>query len=93
MTEPTDSACRSARTPPVGWPPRRRCFVLTGGPGGGKSTLMAQLRADDPLAARWLLVPEAAPLLFRAGLNGREQRFQAAVVRLQIALETGCAQA
>ena len=43
-------------------------LVLTGGPGGGKTTLMETLRAEGD---RWLLVPEAAPLLFRAGLDGR----------------------
>ena len=36
--------------------------MLTGGPGGGKSALMAELRAADPCAERWLLMPEAAPL-------------------------------
>jgi predicted ATPase len=74
-------------------PVRRRCFVLTGGPGGGKSTLIAELRAADRSAQRWLLVPEAAPLLFQAGLDAREQRFQVATAGLQVALETACAQA
>lgn len=46
---------------------------------------MRELCAEAPDAWRWLLVPEAAPLLFRAGLDGREKRFQRAVVRLQIA--------
>lgn len=78
---------------PVASTARCPCFVLTGGPGGGKSALMAELRAADPFAQRWLLVPEAAPLLFQAGLDAREQRFQVAVVRLQLALEAGCAQA
>ncbi|WP_119071419.1 AAA family ATPase [Aggregatilinea lenta] len=67
-------------------------IVLTGGPGGGKTTLMRELRADDPSAKRWILVPEAAPLLFQAGLNGHEPAFQRAVVRLQIALEEICAE-
>lgn len=67
-------------------------IVLTGGPGCGKSTLMHELRAEDPHARRWLLVPEAAPLLFQAGLDGREKGFQRAVVRLQMALEEICAQ-
>jgi hypothetical protein len=42
---------------------------------------------------RWLLVPEAAPLLFATGLNGHEKPFQKAVVRLQIELEETCAEA
>jgi hypothetical protein len=39
------------------------------------------------------MVPEAAPLLFQAGLDGRQRSFQRAVVRLQIALEDTCSQA
>jgi len=54
---------------------------------------MCVLRAQDPHARRWLLVPEAAPLLFQAGLDGREKRFQRAVVHLQIALEQSCREA
>ena len=42
---------------------------------------------------KWVLVPEAAPWLFRAGLNASEKSFQAGVVHLQIALEDACAQA
>jgi len=68
-------------------------IVLTGGPGGGKTTLMNELRAEDPYAERWLFVPEAAPLLFRSGLNGREKSFQRTVVNLQIAMEEICAEA
>jgi len=67
--------------------------VLTGGPGGGKTTFMHELRAEDPYARRWLLVPEAAPLLFQAGLSAREKGFQRTVVRLQITLEDACAEA
>lgn len=67
--------------------------VLTGGPGGGKSTLMRELHMEDRHARRWLLVPEAAPLLFQAGLDAHEKSFQRAVVRLQIALEDACAEA
>lgn len=54
---------------------------------------MRELRAEAPHSRRWLLIPEAAPLLFRAGLDGREKRFQRAVVRLQIAMERICAEA
>jgi hypothetical protein len=66
-------------------------IVLTGGPCGGKTTLLRELRAADPRGERWLPVPEAAPLLFQAGLDGRRQSFQQAVVKLQIALEESCA--
>jgi hypothetical protein len=68
-------------------------IVLTGGPGGGKTALMRELRTEDRHAGRWLLVPEVAPLLFQVGLEGSEKRFQRAVVRLQIALEEVCAEA
>ena len=71
--------------------PECRRIVLTGGPGGGKSTLMAELRAEDPQAERWLLVPEAARLLLSAGLVQGSKHFQREVVRLQIALEGGVA--
>jgi hypothetical protein len=54
---------------------------------------MRELRTQDPPARRWLLVPEAAPLLFQAGFDGRQKGFQRAVVRLQIALEEICAEA
>lgn len=69
---------------------RNPTIVLTGGPCGGKTTLMRELRADDSEARRWLLIPEAAPLLFQAGLDARRKEFQRAVVQVQIALEQAC---
>ena len=68
-------------------------IVLTGGPGGGKSTLMRELHAEDPYARRWLLVPEAAPMMFQVGLDARQKSFQRAVVGLQMALEEVCSEA
>lgn len=66
---------------------------------------MRELRAEDqghdpgknvmaPLSNhdhRWLMVPEAAPLLFQAGLDGGAKSFQRSVVGLQIALENAIA--
>jgi len=49
---------------------------------------MPELREEDPYAKRWVMVPEAAPLLFQGGLDTRLKSFQVAVVRLQIELET-----
>ena len=54
---------------------------------------MRELRAEDPRAERWLIIPEVAPLLFQAGLDARQKRFQGSVVHLQIALEDACATA
>lgn len=68
-------------------------IALTGGPCGGKTTFMRELREQDPDAVRWLMVPEAAPLLFSAGLRARERAFQRAVVTLQIGLEEACSAA
>ena len=68
-------------------------IVLTGGPCGGKTTLMRDLRNEDLGSNRWLMVPEAAPLLFQAGLDGKLKHFQRSVVGLQIALENACATA
>jgi len=68
-------------------------IVLAGGPCGGKTTLMGELCAEDSHAQRWIMVLEAAPLLFQAGLDGRRKGFQKAVARLQIALEDACADA
>jgi hypothetical protein len=70
---------------------RRPCNALTGGPCGGKSTLIRELLADATEADEWLSVPETAPRLFRAGLDSRQKDFEVAVVQLQIAIEDTCA--
>ena len=61
--------------------------ALTGGPGGGKTTLLRELRAADPDAERFVCVPEAATLLLRAGLRQGTQAFQLGIVAVQRALE------
>jgi hypothetical protein len=67
-----------------------KCAVLTGGPCGGKTTLLRELRSEDPHADRWLILPEVAPLLFRAGLNATRCESLAAAVQAQVALEEAC---
>jgi AAA domain len=66
-------------------------IVLTGGPGGGKSTLMHELRVTGLSGRRCVLVPEAASLVFQARGDHSEKSFQVAVVRAQMALEEACA--
>jgi len=66
-------------------------IVLTGGPGGGKTTLMRELRKADPNAEKWILVPEAATILIRAGHRPGSKEFQLAVVEIQASLEKACA--
>ncbi len=62
-------------------------IVLTGGPGGGKTSVLEELRRRDPHAERLLIVPEAASLLLRAGHVSGTKVLQLAIVRLQIILE------
>jgi predicted ATPase len=68
-------------------------IVLTGGPGGGKTSFMRELREADPEARVYLLVPEAATQLISAGLRPGTMDFQRAVIHLQHSLESACAQA
>jgi hypothetical protein len=70
-----------------------RLVVLTGGPCGGKTTLLHQLRSEDPHARQWVLLPEVAPLLMHTGLSSRRREFQLASVEAQVALEEACTSA
>jgi hypothetical protein len=65
-------------------------IVLTGGPGGGKTSLLRELRREDPLGDRFILVPEAATILIEAGHLPGTKEFQLAVVELQQKLEKLC---
>jgi broad-specificity NMP kinase len=70
----------------------KRCrIVLTGGPGGGKTTAADLFRRE--LGSRVALVPESATLLFSGGFprvkgSDAERATQVAIYRLQQSLET-----
>ena len=68
-------------------------IVLTGGPGGGKSTLIRELQSDPEWSDRFIILPEAISLMGGVGISPNEQRFQRVMVHLQIALEDGLAHA
>ena len=69
----------------------RTTIVLTGGPGGGKTTLIEELAHDPAWRGRFLALPEAIFSLGRVGISPREQLFQRLVVETQRALEEALA--
>ena len=62
-------------------------IVLTGGPGGGKTTLINELAGDLVWAGCFIALPEAISLMGGVGLSPREKRFQSEMVRVQMAQE------
>jgi len=68
---------------------KRPVIVLTGGPGGGKTTLIEELAHDPAWAGRFVALPEAIALMRRLGLSPRWRLFQRVMVHLQMALEEG----
>jgi hypothetical protein len=67
----------------------RELVVLTGGPGGGKSTLIEELAHDSAWQGRFLALPEAIFVAGRVGISPRERLFQRLMVEIQRALEDG----
>lgn len=63
--------------------------VLTGGPGGGKSTLIEELLRDPALFGRIATLPETMSLMRGSGISPREQGLQQVIVHLQMVLEDG----
>lgn len=64
-------------------------IVLTGGPCGGKTTLIAELSNDPAWAGRFSALPEAIQTLRYSGLSLDEKPFQRAMVHMQLAMEDG----
>jgi hypothetical protein len=68
-------------------------IVLTGGPGGGKTTLIEQLSHDPAWVGRFAALPEAIFALRHSGIPPQEKLFQRAMVHLQIGMEDGLVRA
>jgi hypothetical protein len=66
---------------------RRNVIVLTGGPGGGKSSFIEDLRSDPDWTGRFVALPEAVQYARFINISPREKLFQRAVVHMQIGLE------
>jgi predicted ATPase len=62
-------------------------IVLTGGPGGGKSTLLNRCAVESALAQRIGVFEEAIRAMRGSGLEPRSKAFQCAMVATQIAAE------
>lgn len=68
-----------------------RCplIVLTGGPGGGKTTLIEELSRDAGWRERVAALPEAIWTLRHANISPQDRLFQRAMVYVQMGLEEG----
>ncbi len=64
-----------------------RFVALTGGPGGGKTTLIEEILGDPAWRGRVLALPEAIMVVGRAGVSAEDRLFQRMMVTVQCALE------
>ncbi len=65
-------------------------IVITGGPGGGKTTFLKWLQESAPQRERFLAVPEAATRLIQSGMRPGSPDFQEEIIALQLATEWVC---
>jgi tRNA (Thr-GGU) A37 N-methylase len=75
--------------PPVEPFKRTSVIALTGGPGGGKSTLIEDLRQDARWAGRFVALPEAVQYARFVNISPQDKLFQRALVHLHMGLEDG----
>ena len=68
---------------------QRPVIVLTGGPSGGKSTLLEELQRDPQWATCFVALPETVHAARLVNISPQEKLFQRVMVRLQMALEDG----
>jgi hypothetical protein len=68
-------------------------IVLTGGPGGGKSTLIEELSHDPTSIGRFAALPETILTMGNVNISPQEKLFQRVVVQMQIAMEDGLVRA
>ena len=66
-------------------------IVLTGGPGGGITTLIKELLCTPVWSDRIAVLPEAVSMMQQINISAEKQLFQRIVVHFQIALEDGLA--
>ena len=71
----------------------RELIVLTGGPGGGKTTLIEALAQDPVWRESFLALPEAILIAGRVGVPTQERLFQRLMVEFQRGLEDALARA
>lgn len=64
-----------------------KCIALTGGPCGGKSTLISELLHDPFWSDQIIALPEVISLMSGVGIIPKERLFQRVMVFFQIALE------
>jgi hypothetical protein len=67
----------------------RPVMVLTGGPGGGKSTLIEDLRHDPAWSGRFVALPEAVQYARFTNISPQDKLLQRVIVNFQMALEDG----
>ena len=68
---------------------KRSVIVLTGGPGGGKTTLIKDLQRDPKWVEGFVALPEAIQYTRFVNISVREKLFQRVMVNLQMSLEDG----